>query len=96
MGKCLAKPLPKWLFIRYAKLWAKKKNQEFTFDEAKRLLMEKNDKTLGVILSELRRHGWLETILNAQNARKRNYHLRPPQEVVEEIAYTDDGQDAQV
>jgi hypothetical protein len=90
----MATPLPKWLFVRYAKLWTKKKNQEFTFDEARRLLREKNDKTLSVILSELRKHGWLETLLDAKDARKRNYHLRPPKDIVEEIALQDDGQNA--
>jgi hypothetical protein len=87
-------PLPKWLFVRYAKLWAEKENREFTFDEARRLLREKNDKTLSVILSELRKHGWLETLLDAKDARKRSYHLRSPQDIIEEIAFQDSEQSA--
>lgn len=82
----MSKPLPKWLFRRYARLWKGKKSDEFDYDEARRLLKEKDDKTLSVILSELRKHGWLEAALNPSDARKRTYRLRPPQDVVDEIA----------
>lgn len=85
-GICMTKPLPKWLFIRYAKLWKDKKNHEFDFVEARALLKEKDPKTLSVILSDLRRSGWLKTNLDPQDARKRTYRLRPLQDIVEEIA----------
>jgi hypothetical protein len=82
----MPEPLPKWLFLRYAKLWKEKKNQNFDFDEARRLLKEKDDKTVSVILSDLRKHGWLETFLNPEDARKRTYRLKSPHDIVEEIA----------
>jgi len=81
----MSKPLPKWLFLRYAKLWKEKRNQNFDFDEAQRLLREKDDKTLSVILSDLRKHGWLEASLDPNDTRKRTYRLKPPQDVVENI-----------
>jgi hypothetical protein len=81
----MTEPLPKWLFLRYAKLWKEKKNQNFDFDEARRLLKEKDDKTVSVILSDLRKHGWLETFLDPEDVRKRTYRLKPPQDVIEEI-----------
>lgn len=82
----MSKPLPKWLTRRYALLWKEKKTNQFEFDEARELLKEKDDKTLSVILSELRKYGWLETALHPGDARKRTYRLRPPQDVLEEIA----------
>jgi len=80
------KPLPKWLFIRYSKLWRKNKSQEFDFSEARSLLNEKDDRTLSVILSDLRKNGWLEAYLGSEDARKRKYRLIPPQDAVEKIA----------
>jgi hypothetical protein len=82
------KPLPKWLFIRYAKLWRRKKSQEFDFSEARNLLNEKDDRTLSVILSDLRKSGWLQASLGPGDARKRKYRLIPPQDAVEKIAET--------
>jgi len=82
----MSKPLPKWLFLRYAKLWKEKKNQNFDFDEAKGLLKEKNDKTVSVILSNLRKHGWLKIQLDPNDARKRTYQLKPPKDILEEVA----------
>lgn len=82
----MSKPLPKWLFRRYARLWKEKKSDEFDYDEARRLLKEKDDKTLSVILSELRKHGWLKATLDPSDARKRTYRLRSPQDLINEIA----------
>ena len=82
----MSKPLPRWLTHRYAILWKEKKSNEFEYDEARELLKEKDDKTLSVILSQLRKYGWLETTLHPSDARKRTYRLKPPQDVLEEIA----------
>jgi len=78
--------LPKWLTHRYALLWKAKTDGEFDYEEAREILKEKDDKTLSVILSELRKHGWLKVRLHPENARKRIYHLEPPHEVLEKIA----------
>ena len=82
----MPKPLPKWLFLRYAKIWKKKKHTEFKYDEIRDLLNERDDRTLSVILSDLRRYGWLEVKLDLEDTRKRNYRLKNPTEIVEEIA----------
>lgn len=78
--------LPKWLTHRYALLWKAKKNGEFDYEEAREVLKEKDDKTLSVMLSELRKYGWLNVRLHPENARKRIYQLKPPHEVLEKIA----------
>ena len=80
-----AKPLPKWLFIRYSTLWHKKKSEEFDFNEAQTLLKEKDARVLSVVLSDLRKYGWLVSSLAFQDSRKRKYRLTPPQEAVEQI-----------
>jgi lipopolysaccharide biosynthesis protein len=82
----MTKPLPKWLFIRYAMLWSQKGNVEFDYDEARRLLKERDDRTLSVVLSDLRKYGWLETTLNQNDARKRVYRLKHPQVAAVEVA----------
>ena len=78
--------LPKWLTHRYALLWKAKTDVEFEYEEAREILKEKDDKTLSVILSELRKYGWLKARLHPENARKRIYQLKPPHEVLEKIA----------
>jgi hypothetical protein len=80
-----SKPLPKWLFVRYSKLWREKKDQEFDFREAQALLNEKDDRTLSVILSDLRKSGWLEASLGEEDTRKRKYRLVAPQDAVEQL-----------
>lgn len=82
----MAEPIPKWLFLRYVKIWAEKKNDRFDYDEVRRLLNEKDDRTLSVILSDLRKSGWLEIALDPNNARKRTYKLKHIQDIIEEIA----------
>ena len=78
--------LPKWLTHRYALLWKAKTDGEFEYEAAREILKEKDDKTLSVILSELRKYGWLRVRLHPENARKRIYQLERPNEVLEKIA----------
>lgn len=80
-----AKPLPKWLFVRYSKLWHQKKGEEFDFNEAQILLKEKDARVLSVVLSDLRKYGWLVSSLAFQDSRKRKYCLTSPQDAVEQI-----------
>lgn len=48
----MVKHLPKWVFARYAKLWSKFKDKEFSYEEAKEFLKEKT--AMSVLLSELK------------------------------------------
>jgi len=41
---------------------------------------------LSIVLSELRRFGWLTLALDPQDARKRIYTLKSPEEMVRKIA----------
>jgi|SRR5271157_6650339 len=79
------KPLPKWLMQRYCKLWSEFGEKEFDRIQADRTLS--GDKTaLAVILSEMRKAGWLRVEFDEEDARKRKYHLTPPETVINKIA----------
>jgi DNA-binding HxlR family transcriptional regulator len=82
----VTKALPKWLENRYAVLWGKFKSIPFSFEEAEKLLREKDPKTLSVVLSDLRNLGWLSVKLDPKTARKRLYQLKPPETALDEIA----------
>jgi type I restriction enzyme M protein len=69
--------------LRYCKLWSAFEEKEFTHWQAAKALSE--NETLGVILSAVRKAGWLETKLDPNDLRKRVYTLKSPEEVVKEI-----------
>ena len=81
----MAEPLPKWLMQRYSLLWVKFKNKEFNHEQATKILPD-DERMVSVILSEMRKAGWLGIRLNPKDARKRLYRLKSPEEVVKEIA----------
>ena len=81
----MVEPLPKWLMQRYSLLWVKFKDKEFSHEQATKTLPD-GERMVSVILSEMRKAGWLEMRLNPNDARKRLYKLKSPEEVVKEIA----------
>ena len=82
----MTEPMAKWLTKRYAALWNDLKDKKFSFREAKEKLDENNDKTLSVILSDFKKHGWLDVELDPKSSRKRLYKLKPPKQIMLEIA----------
>ena len=78
----MVKHLPEWVFVRYAKLWSKFKDKEFSYEEAKEFLKEKT--AMSVLLSELKEAGWIEVKLNPQDTRKRIYKLKNPEKAIRE------------
>ena len=70
--------------LRYCKLWSTFGEKEFTHEQAARVLTE--NKSLSVILSAIRKAGWLTTQLDVNDARKRKYQLNPPETIVREMA----------
>ena len=70
--------LPEWLEKRYNILWNSFKDRDFTREELVRVLQEKSgddEKTAGVIISELNKEGCLKIKLDPNDARKRLYRL---------------------
>ena len=81
----MIKPLPKWLTYRYSLLWKSFKNKEFSYDKDAKILKEKKERLVSVILSELKKQGWLTIKLDPKDSRKRIYTLKSPEEAFKEI-----------
>jgi len=75
--------LPKWLEIRYSILWDVYKDGEFRFEDAAKVLMERNRdawEQVPVFLSELRKAGWLFVESDVRDARVKVYRLKGGEE----------------
>jgi len=92
MGTQLARPLPKWVMQRYSKLWQKCRENEFEHDQAVQTLGQKH---ASIILSYLKKNGWVTVILHPEDSRKRIYRLKGPEKAVEEMAECQDDQKKQ-
>lgn len=80
----MVEPLPKWIMKAYSKLWTKFKNKEFNHDEASKTLDD--DKMISIILSDLKKAGWLDVRLHPEDSRKRIYKLISPEKAIKEIS----------
>ncbi len=67
------------------KLWDKFNDKDFSFEEAQKALKEDN-KFLSVVLSEMKKEGWLTLELDPEDARKRFYKLLSLEEVMNKTA----------
>ena len=79
----MTEPLSKWVMKRYSKLWKTFKDKEFNYSQASRAL--NYDKMMSVVLSDLKKAGWLETKLHPKDSRKRIYKLKNPEEAIRGI-----------
>ncbi len=72
---------------RYLFLNEKLDQQEFDFEKAKGLLRMFNDsdQTVSLVLSELKKAGWLEVKMNQDDTRKRIYKLKHYDDAFEKI-----------
>jgi len=77
-------PIPKWIQKRYAKIYQKLDNKEFTHNDLKKVLRD-GDKTINVIISELRKANWIVTKFDEEDYRKRKYTLKEPNEIYKQI-----------
>lgn len=75
--------IPAWIQTRYALLWNKFKNKEFTFEQAGKVL--KDNGGINVFFSDLRKAEWLTVSLNEEDTRKRVYKLKSPEECFKEL-----------
>ena len=82
----MTQPLPKWIMQRYSQLWNSFGEREFSHDDASRTLNKSN--MVSVLLSGLRRAGWLETKLDPKDGRRRIYTLKSPEQAVSEMSHT--------
>jgi len=80
--------LPKWLETRYSILWDSFGDSGFRFEDAVRVLQEKNKdrwEEVPVFLSELRKAGWLFAVADERDARQKVYRLKGRVEAVREV-----------
>jgi hypothetical protein len=73
---------------RYSLLWKTFKEKEFEHDDASKILKEEKDGLVSVVLSELKKHGWLTIKLHPDDSRKRIYKLKNPEEAITSIEPT--------
>jgi hypothetical protein len=78
----MTEPLPKWIQTRYAELWKKFGEKEFTFEQATKVLDKKG---INVFFSDLRKAGWISVQLSEKDTRKRVYRLKKPEEAIKEL-----------
>ncbi|MBU2634458.1 MAG: hypothetical protein KJ674_04400 [Nanoarchaeota archaeon] len=83
------RPVPKWIMQRYAVLWHKFKEKEFTYLEISKLFTKDSDNLRRALISQLRINGWLKVKLNSKDSRKRTFRLKSPEEAVREMREED-------
>jgi len=79
--------LPTWLERRYRALSETFQQSPFRFEDAFKILKEKlqdSEEQINVILSELRKKGWLDVTFSPEDARKRIYKLKSSEEIISE------------
>jgi len=83
----LSRDVPSWVLRRYEILWAEFGGKPFRFEDAARVLMDKNKdawEQVPVFLSELRKAGWLLVESDARDARQKVYKLKSREAEFEE------------
>jgi hypothetical protein len=81
----MAKPIPKWVQERLARLWKKYGEQAITFKMIKEILTMDDDNTIRVFLNELKKADWIDVQLSPTSSRERIYILKQPNEIMLEI-----------
>jgi hypothetical protein len=82
--------LPKWILKRAKTLWGSFGSRKFTFAEAEKALDDDDSRMVAVVLSHLKRSGWLDASADADNARKKLYRFTHP-ETMKEVVKIDVG-----
>lgn len=70
---------------RYSLLWEIFKTKNFDYDEASKILKAENESLVSVVLSGLKKHGWLSIELDSKDSRKRIYTLKSPEAAIREM-----------
>ena len=81
----MTSPMPKWIMRRYSVLWRAFAKRNFDFTQAVELLHEQNERLVSVVLSDLKKYGWMTITLDPNDSRKRIYTLKSPQQSIAEL-----------
>ena len=82
----MANPIPKWVMIRYSKLWKRFNEEPASYEDIEKVLKLDDKRIISVFLNELKKAGWINIKLDEKDMRKRQYSLKNPAFIVEEIA----------
>ncbi len=74
----------KWVFVLYLRLWKKHEKRMFSFEDAATLL-KKDERSLSVAFSDMKKVKWLTSHPHPENARKRMYKLADIETVLNDI-----------
>ena len=77
--------VPRWITKRYIKLLKKYGYKEFRYNDAKKLLKEKDERMISIALSELGRADWIKKEKDPKDKRKSIYQLRRPEQIFKEV-----------
>jgi len=78
-------PLPKWEMKKYASLWNKFGDGQFTNQRAQQALKEKDSHLLSVLFYDLKKMGWIVITRDQIDKRKKVYRLKEPNQAVKEM-----------
>ena len=81
----MAKAIPKWVQERLSKLWKKYGQNEMTYEQIESVLKPDEKTTIGVFLNELKKAEWIEIKQSEDDARKRIYTIKEPNEILKII-----------
>jgi len=84
--------LPKWVENRYKVIWDKFKDNPFRVEEAEKVLEDNRVESLegiNMLISELKKAGWLTVELDPKDSRKRNYRLKSKEKIISDILKPD-------
>ena len=82
--------IPKWVMVRYAKLWKKYEEKSFSYEDIQKILKLDDNRVISVFLNELKKAHWINMELDKEDMRKRLYTLKSPLSMVDEIAKQND------
>ena len=71
----------RWILNRYSQLWNRKETKSFTLKEASEILSE-SPMVTAVILSRLRKSGWINAEIDDIDYRRKRYRCNNPKEVI--------------
>jgi len=83
-----SKPVPKWILMRYAKLWRIFGTNYFNKKDAVEALTENNihlskrKALISVVLSDLKKAGWLTMMIDPVDGRCNISRLRDPVDII--------------
>lgn len=86
----MANAIPKWVQERLSKIWKEYNGKEMTYEMIEKILSLDDKNTISVFLNELKKSGWIKVKLDQNDARKRVYLIKQPNEVMMEIISDDD------